>query len=276
MRASLPASNLKFAESSKSSGDGKIQSVERALTILEVMSSARRELTLSEISEKTGLNASTCHHIVATLVERNYVSKAVRRGSYRLGSQILVLAAGVNEQVDLLQQAGRALDDLNEVTSETVHFAVLQGGELVTLLKRDARHAVRVDAGTVGKSNACHATATGKALLAWLPDNEVVRFVEARGLKAFTPKTLRSLDALRAELAEVRRNGFAVDNEEFQPHVVCVGAPITDASGAVIASISASTPIMRADGHHLDRLTQEVMKACQKLSLGQLRRMERP
>lgn len=265
----VPLSNIKHKQENgrqTTRGSG-IQSVERVLNILEQLRDAGGELTLSELSARTGLNSSTCHHLVSTLVERKYVSKSLRWGAYRLGSQVLTLAAAVDPQVDLLSRSDAVLAELNKATGETVHLAVLQGDELVTLLKRDALHAVRVDAGMVGKSNACHATATGKALLAWLADDDVVRIVAAGGLRAFTPKTICDLDTLHRELEAVRENGFAVDNEEFQAHVFCIGAPITDATGNVVASISASTPILRADGNYLEHIKAEVLSACRRLSV---------
>ena len=132
-----------------------------------------------------------------------------------------------------------------------MHLAVLQGDAMMTLAKREARHAVRVDTGTLGKTDAPHATATGKAMLAWLPEDEMRRML-AHGMARFTPNTITELPALIEELRHVRRNGYAIDDEEYQPGVICVGAAIRDHNGAVVGAISASTPTMRATDEHLD------------------------
>ena len=129
------------------------------------------------------------------------------------------------------------IDRINQVTGETVHLAVLQADNIVTLVKREARHAVRVDSGMVGRSDAPHATATGKAMIAWLPEDQIRRMLPADGLKRFTDKTIVDFDTLIEELRHVRRNGFAIDREEFQPGVICIGSAIRDHAGAVVGAI---------------------------------------
>jgi IclR family acetate operon transcriptional repressor len=242
-----------------------IQSVDRALTLLENIAELGGETTLSRLASRTGLNISTCHHLLATLVQRGFVTKGLGRRGYALGARILYLSHACL-QVDLPRRAQSALDRINQSTGETVHLAALQGDELVTVLKREARHAVRVDAGALGTSDAAHATATGKAMLAWLPEDEIRRIVMAHGMTRFTPHTITDFDALIEALRLVRRNGFSFDREEFRPGVVCVGAAIRDHSGGVVGSISASTPTMRASDDHIAHMRDEVVAATRALS----------
>ena len=115
-------------------------------------------------------------------------------------------------------------------------------------------------------SSAPHATATGKAMLAWLPEDEIRRIVGLRGLRRFTPNTITDFTALIEELRLVRRHGFAMEREEFQPGVICVGAAIRDHTGAVVGSLSASAPTMRANDAHLERIREEVVSAARTLS----------
>jgi len=249
----------------RASDGSSIQSVARALTLLETIAELGGETTLSRLASRTGLNISTCHHLLATLVQRGFVTKGLGRRGYALGARILYLSH-VCMQVDLPRRAQSALDRINHTTGETVHLAALQGDEVVTVLKREARHAVRVDAGALGASEAPHATAIGKAMLAWLPEPEVHRIVSARGMTRFTPNTITDFRELIESLRLVRRNGYALDREEFQPGVVCVGAAIRDQSGAVVGSISASTPSMRASEEHLALMREEVTAAARELS----------
>ncbi len=139
-------------------------------------------------------------------MQRGFVTKGLGRRGYALGARILYLSHACL-QVDLPRRAQSALDRINESTGETVHLAALQGDEFVTVLKREARHAVRVDAGALGTSDAAHATATGKAMLAWLPEDEIRRIVMGRGMTRFTPHTITDFDALIEALRLVRRNG---------------------------------------------------------------------
>jgi IclR family transcriptional regulator, acetate operon repressor len=244
---------------------GGIQSVDRALSLLLAIAELGGETTLSTLAARTGLNISTCHHLLATLTQRGFVAKSVGRRGYTLGARILFLSQACL-QVELPRRAQRFIDRINQVSGETVHLAVMQGDELVTIIKREARHAVRVDTGTLGKSSAAHATSTGKAILAWLPEDEIRRIVSMQGMRAFTPNTITEFAALIEELRLVRRNGYAIDREEFQPGVVCIGTAIRDHSGAVVGSISASAPTMRADEQHLALMREQVISAARELS----------
>jgi IclR family transcriptional regulator, acetate operon repressor len=247
-------------------GSRSIQSVSRALHLLELISELGGRATLSELAGHAGLNVSTSHHLLATLVARGYVARSGTRGGYHLGSKILQLSTARVRQAGLIDLAAPYLRKLNEETGETVHLATLQGEDLVTLAKLEAHHAVRIDAGTVGKSDAAHATATGKAILAWVPERQMLRVLAGKGMSRFTDNTITDITGLIEELRHVRRNGFAMDREEFQAGVICVGAAVRDHSGGVIGSISVSTPASRADEAHLARITELLKQATRALS----------
>jgi IclR family acetate operon transcriptional repressor len=242
-----------------------IQSVDRAVTLLEAIAEAGGETTLTELSRRTRLNISTCHHLLSTLVNRGYVAKVPVRRSYALGARILYLSNACLTQVDLPARAAPFIEQINEKTGETVHLAVLQGDAMMKVAKRESRHPVRVDTGTLGKSDAAHATASGKAMLAWLPEGEIKR-VLAQGMTRYTANTITEWPALIEELRHVRRDGYSMDREEFQPGVICVGAAIRDHNGAVVGAISASTPTMRASDEHLALVREEVTGAVRALS----------
>lgn len=242
----------------------KIQSVERALSLLELL--ADGELRLNAIAKALNLNASTCHHLLGTLMAHGYVAQSAQDRSYFLGNKINELSRSRMRQFNIVEVAMNDLRALNERTGETVHLAVMQGGELVTLAVLDSHHAVRVVSALGGKSNAAHATATGKAILAWLPDPEIERIIERRGLMRFTDKTIVDRLELLENLRHVRRSGFAIDNEEYQPGVVCIGAAIRDHAGAVIGAFSCSMPSMRASKEHLDTVESDVKATARILS----------
>lgn len=243
-----------------------IQSVDRALGLLEALAEAGGEAALTDLSRRTSLNISTCHHLLSTLVNWGYVAKVPGRRSYALGARVLYLGQACLRQVDLPRRAQPHVDRINAVTGETVHLAVLQSDHIVTLLKREARHAVRVDTGVLGKSDAAHATATGKAMLAWLPEDQIRHILSVQGMNPCTDKTITNVAAFIEELRLVRRNGYAMDREEFQPGVICVGSAIRDHAGAVVGAISASTPAMRASEDHLALMRGEVIAATTALS----------
>lgn len=250
----------------KSVDRGGVQSVDRALTLLDELTRAGGSLPLSELSNRVGLNISTCHHLLATLVKWGYVARLPGRRGYALGARVLHLGQAFMRQIDLPRRAQPHLERINTVTGETVHLSVIQGDGIVPLVKRDARHAVRADAGAPGTEEAPHASAAGKAMLAWLPDHEIHRILGLRGMTRFTAATYTDADALIEELRHVRRNGFALDREEFQPGVIGVGAVIRNHTGAVVGAITASAPSLRASDAHIGAMRQEILAASRALS----------
>ena len=246
---------------------GGIQALDRAFLILDIIADAGGEAKLTEISARAGLHVSTCHHLISTLCNWGYVARGVGSKSYVLGSRILYLSAACLRQVDVPRRAQDYIDRLNDQTREAVQLAIMQDTSLVNVLRRDARHAVRVGGGLGGESNAAHATATGKAILAWLPPRELDRIIADKGLTAFTANTIVDKDELKEQLRLVRRNGFAVDREEFQLGVVCLGAAIRDHAGAVVGSIGVSVPLFRATADYLDQIKLDLIAATDELSM---------
>ena len=241
-----------------------IQSVDRALFLLETIAEAGGEASLTDLANRTGLNISTCHHLLATLIQRGFAAKVPGRRLYALGARILYLGHTCL-QVDLPRRAQPYLDAINQSTGETVYLAALQGDTVVTLAVRESRHPVRVDTGKIGRMEAPHATSVGKAIMAWLPEDEIHRILNG-GMKRFTDRTITELPALLESLRVVRRNGFAIDREEFLPGVICVGAAIRDLAGTVIGAISASTPSMRATEEHIALVCDQITAATRALS----------
>jgi len=241
-----------------------IQSVDRALYLLETIAEAGGEASLTDLANRTGLNISTCHHLLATLIQRGFAAKVPGRRLYALGARILYLGHACL-QVDLPRRAQPYLDEINQTTGETVYLAALQGDSVVTLAVRESHHAVRVDTGKIGKVEAPHATSAGKAIMAWLPEDEIRRMLSG-GMKRFTANTITDFSALTESLRLVRRNGYAIDREEFLPGVVCVGSAIRDQAGTVIGAMSVSTPTMRASEEHIARMRDEVSAATRALS----------
>jgi IclR family acetate operon transcriptional repressor len=258
--------------SSKSKFEGArprriIQSVDRALAIVDVLAQGRQALALVEISARTQLNVSTCHHLLATLQRRGFVVQDPRTKEYLLGNKVFELSDARERQLDFVFLARPVMDDLSRTTGEAIHLAVLDAGQLATLVKIEARHAVRVDATLVGKSNAAHASASGKALLAYLPKSELDAALANSGLTRFTEKTIRSREVLDEELARIRRQGYSEDYEEFQPGVLCFGAPVFNRDGRVLAALSCSLPTMRVTEVVRRRVQRLVVKAAKELSI---------
>ncbi|BBF93513.1 IclR family transcriptional regulator [Blastochloris tepida] len=244
-----------------------IQSVERALDILEVLATGTDEMRLNEIARAAHLNISTCHHLITTLLDRGYVGQNPRGRTYFLGNKTLELSRSRAAMIDLVKTALPALRALNQSTGETVSLDVLRGSDLVTLAMIESRHAVRVALDEGAKAEAAHATGSGKSILAWVPETELSRIIEEKGLRRFTEHTICSKDELIENLRLVRRNGYAIVREEFQPGVLCIGSAIRDHTGAVIGALCCALPTLRATDDAVARVCSEVKAAAVSLSL---------
>jgi IclR family acetate operon transcriptional repressor len=141
----------------------------------------------------------------------------------------------------------------------------VQGHAIVTLAVKEARHAVRVGAAEIGRLEAPHATSVGKAILAWLPVNQIERICAGR-MQRFTDRTVTEMPQLLERLREVRREGYAVDREEYQSGVISLAAPIRNRAGAVIGAISVSMPKMRASEENTNLAREEITSAARALS----------
>ncbi len=249
----------------------EIQSVARALNILEVLSKTpgqrhMREMQLGEIAKATNLNVSTCHHILLTLMNRGYVAQNKPGGAYFLGTKILELSSNRARQFSLAELAMPELRHLNNVTGENVHLAVIQGNDLVILAQLDSPKVVQVNLEAISLTNAAHATAIGKSILAWLPDNEIERIVSRKGLVQFTARTITDFEALKENLRLVRRFDCAVDREEFLMGVVAVGTALRDSAGTVLGSVSCTLPESRADDQNIENVRKAVLECVDELS----------
>lgn len=251
---------------SRATSGRTIQSVDRAIDVLEVLAQAGEELPLREIARQTGLNVSTCHHLLATLVNRGYVGRSRLGRLYFIGGKVSELSRRRLSQFSVVELAMPELRRLNRETGEAVHLSVLQGHQLVSLARLESSHPVGVGSSTTSVSMAAHATAGGKAILAWLPEAEIEKVLLETGLRKFTEKTITDTEAFMAELRNIRRNGFASDFEEFQPGVQCVGSAVRDCNGAVIAAVSCSIPEMRATTELVDQIRGAVGECAKILS----------
>ncbi|MGI9380940.1 MAG: IclR family transcriptional regulator [Methyloligellaceae bacterium] len=263
------------SKSATSNGSGKsrrtVQSVSRALDILEVLAESGSDMKLNEISTLTNLNVSTCHHLLTTLAERGYVSQNPRGRTYFVGNRIVELSLSKSRHQNLVDLALEDLKTLNRNTKETICLAEMRGYSLTTLLTMESPHPVRVGTDAAGRSNALHATAIGKAILAWLPEAEIARVVEENELHRFTEHTITDIEKLFDNLRHVRRNGYAIDREEYQHGVMCIGTAIRNYTGAVLGSVGCCLPVMRANPDYLERIRFNVMRCAATISekLGQ-------
>lgn len=246
------------------SGAAGLKSLRKAMRVLDCFSLEESRLTLTDIARKAGLPLSTTHRILATLRDVGLVEQQGNRDLYRLGLKLLELGSVVLANMEVHREALPCIEELVRETGETVHLGVFDGSQVVSIEKMDSPHGLASNV-TIGKGAPAYCTGVGKALLAFQPEN-VVDGVCRQRLARHTPQTITDRAKLRKELAQVRAQGYAVDNAEHQPDVRCVAAPIRNHSGSVIASLSISGPATRIPKERIPVLAVRVREAAAKLS----------
>ena len=243
----------------------RVQVLERSLGILELLCSDGPELSLIELSERLGLHKSTTHRLVGVLEQYRFVEKSSTSGRYRLGLKLFELGSKAIAHIDWRERARRYLQRLAFETGETAHLCILDDGEVLYLEKVEAPRTVRVPS-IVGRRYPAHCGGAGKTLLAFQPNEEIDELIKRRGLKAYTRNTLTTPAQLKEGLRQVREQGYAIDNEEFEEGLECIGAPIRDYSGKVVAAISIAGPTFRINEEKLPMLARSVITVAGELS----------
>jgi DNA-binding IclR family transcriptional regulator len=246
------------------SDGGGVQSVDRAISILEILS-RRREAGVSEIAVELAVHKSTAFRLLGALETRGLVEQAEDRGKYRLSFGIVRLAGGVAARLDLTQQSRRICRRLAEEIGETVNLAVVRSHYAVNLDQVRGPSAVTAH-NWVGQLTPLHATSSGKVLLAHLDETHRDRLIEVAGLEGFTPGTVTSAAVLRQQLREARERGYAVTVEEYEIGLNAIAAPIRSHDGEVIAAVSASGPAYRFSEERMHELAPVLIAGADDIS----------
>ncbi len=248
------------------SGADSVQSLARALSLLNRIAEAPDDgATLSDLAQQVGLPASTAHRLLLTLEQERYVRFLPDRRLWTIGVQAFVAGCGFIKTRSLVGLARPHLRRLMEETGETVNLASEDEGEAVYLAQVECRQIMRVFA-RPGSRAPMHCSGVGKAILAETSEKAIARILHRRGMPRLTQKTIVTPAALKTELARVRAQGYAVDDEENAVGLRCVAAPIHDETGDVIGAVSASGPMARIDAERVGQLGAMVRQAARAIS----------
>ena len=239
-----------------------VQSVDRALSILEVLARTG-EGGVTEIAAELGVHKSTAFRLVATLEAHRLVEQTGDRGRYRLGVGVLRLAGATTARLDLVQEARPICRQLAAETGETVNVAVLSDGSALYLDQVAGSSALQPH-NWVGQHIPLHATSNGKVLLSGLDDHELDAALGT--LSTYTEHTITRRPKLREELARVREQGHALAIDELEVGLTAVAAPVRNAHGDVVASMSVSGPSFRLNADRLDHVVALTVAAAAEVS----------
>lgn len=229
-----------------------IQSVSHALDILESFTKNEDELGVTELAKRLGLHKNNVFRLLATLEHRGYIEQNKTSENYRLGPKTLQIGSIFIEQRECRRQARPVLDSLAATSGETAVVAVLRGNKVIYMDSVDTDKPVRA-VSRVGAMYPAHCTAVGKAQLAVFTPAELERLYGDQALAGLTDRSIKSRDALLAELKKTADKGYAVENEEADAEVRGIAVPVRDFSKKVIAAIGIVAPVSRLTDDRLEK-----------------------
>lgn len=241
-----------------------LQTVERALRFMEILAASPDRLTVKEISRLLDVNLTTCYHLFNTLQQAGYAIRE-RDGTLKLGAKIGVLNAGLRRQFSTARDLLPFVENLSSDLQETTYLSQLTREGLVVQVQVEAEQALRVAGHGVGFAGMEHVRASGKAVMAFMDPESRTKLLDSL-LSGESKKAAADVRRrLAAEFDEIRARGWALDREEYQAGVCCVGAPYFAADGSVCGSIGVSLPTPRYDVVH-EAVAAAVMKTASEVS----------
>jgi DNA-binding IclR family transcriptional regulator len=250
----------------RSPSPDEVQSVARALDLLEVFLTENEDLTLTKASSALGMNKATAHRILNTLESRGYVQRSPDQRKYSLGVKVFELGSRFQNQMDIRRAATPEMTSLVQQTGEAAFLCVRDGDHALCLERVEGRHRVRIFALGVGERQPLHAGAAPRALLFGMSDQEIRAYATRTKLPNLTERTLTSYEELRADAHLTSQRGYVVSYEDACPGIAAVGSPVFNQKGQVIASISVSGISTLYTPQRIEELSDLVRSAARRLS----------
>ena len=244
--------------------DSSVQSVDRVLDIIEVLSTEHDGIGVTAIANRVGLHKSTAHRLLTTLLSRGYVAKT-DEGNYKIGLKLIEAVSCYINSLELQTEARPYLVQMTGELGLTSHLGVLDKDQVVYIEKMDVVSSVKMYS-QIGLRMHAYCSSLGKCLLSNYSKEELNLILKDCSFIRFTGNTIGSLEALHKEMARVRKQGWAIDNEEFELGHRCIGAPIYDYKGDIIAAVSASGPKNLLNDDRIQPVAQYVKKVAMELS----------
>jgi len=241
-----------------------VQSVDRALDLLEALAASEGEVSITSLANRTSLHVSTVHRLLTTLLRRGYVRQNPETRAYYTGAKLATLAEGRSRFNELRHRARPILSALTDQTRETSNLVVLDDVMAVYIETVTSPHVVRMST-TLGNRVPLHATGAGKALLAWLAPDRRDALIDRTEMRAHTARTITERASLRRALEEIRERGYAIDDEEYDEGVRCVSVAVGPI-GSPLAAISVSAPASRMTRQRGGELAQLLRRAASELA----------
>lgn len=242
-----------------------VQSLDRALCILESLSDYEEGLGITEISEKVNLHKSTVYRLINTLMYKGYITQNHSTNKYSLTLKLFKLGSKKIEKMDLVSVAQPYLKKLMEETGEVVHLAVRENNEIVYVAKVEPQKSIMMYT-RIGMSKPMYCTAMGKAIMSELTDEEVQNIWSKSDIKKYTDNTIVDLSKLRKSLKDIKLKEYALDNQEVEVGIVCVGAVLKDYKSKICGAVSVSCSTISFSEEKLSNISHLILKYSKKIS----------
>ncbi|WP_453993619.1 IclR family transcriptional regulator [Bacillus nitroreducens] len=242
-----------------------VKSVDRALKIISLVSQRKDGLGVTELASYLDINKSSAFRLLSTLVEHGYIEQNPETKKYRLGYIYLELSSMLLESIDLRTQAKPYLEELKLLTNEVIHLVVYDQGNVIYIEKLEGNETLRTHS-QVGRRAPVHCSSVGKVILAYLPETETLNIIEKFGLPKHTENTITDKESLLKELKNIRDRGYGTENEENEPGITCIAAPIFDHTNKIAAAISISGPSIRMTEERLTEIKPYLIEVGKKIS----------
>jgi IclR family KDG regulon transcriptional repressor len=242
-----------------------VQSVDRALTIVKIVSSRKEGIGVTELANILGLNKSSIFRLLETLVAHGFIEQIMDTKKYKLGYQFLELSTKLLESIDIRQEAIPYLRQLEEISNEVIHLVIYSQKEAVYIEKLEGSETLRMHS-QVGRRAPIHCTSAGKVILAQLPVPEVKEIIQQRGLPRHTEKTITTEEELFENLSMIRTQGYGIEREENEPGITCIAAPIFNHLSEVAGAISISGTSLRMNDEKIASIKDTLIEVGKKVS----------
>lgn len=246
-------------------GEGKNQSLSRALNLLQRLAETPSGLSLTDLSYQLGIPTATVHRMLSTFEEQDFVEQDVEQGLWFIGLKSFTVGNAFLNRRDFVASARSHMHGLVEQCGETANLGVIDDGEAVFISQVESPEVMRMIV-RLGSRSPIHASGVGKALLAYLPEQRLARVLQQRGITRYTEKTIDTPAQLRRELEQIRQLGYALDDEEHAIGLRCVASAIFDQNGQALAAISLSGPKARVTDARLDELGIAVRQTADEIT----------
>ena len=253
------------SNASRTEGESAVRAVDRTIALIQALGDSEEGASLADLARATGLTEATALRYLGTLVHLDVAERHPTTGRFRLSLKLLLLGERALGSVDPRKVARQDLERLRDQFGETVNLGAYRDGHLVLVDVLEGTHFIKRGA-QVGQEDPLHSTGLGKAVLADLPKAERIKLLAQVGMKKYTSHTIVNLDALERELEDVKRIGYAVDHEETEPGLSCIGVAVLDRWAFPAYAVSISGPTARMRAANIDEIARELMQAAAEIS----------